>query len=273
MFYLIGLGLGSEEDITVRGLNAVKSCSKIFLEAYTSVLGVNKEALEAYYGKTITLADREFVESGCDGMLDAAKEEDVALLVVGDALCATTHTDLFLRAREMNIRVEVIHNASIMNAVAVCGLQLYRFGQTVSLPLFEENWKPASFYDKIQQNYAADLHTLCLLDIKMKEPNIKILETRGKIVYDPPRFMSVKQAIEQLLYIEEEVKKAGVLSRTETRCVGVARLGQPDQRIVSGTLEELLEVDMGEPLHSLVLVASTHPLEDDMLKFYAAKKE
>ena len=257
------------EDITVRGLNAVKKCSKIFLEAYTSVFGVDKDALESFYGKQITLADREFVESGI-GMLEGAKESDVALLVVGDALCATTHTDLFLRAREMDIEVQVIHNASIMNAIAVCGLQLYRFGQTVSLPLFEENWKPASFYDKVAENYKSNLHTLCLLDIKMKEPNIKMME-RGKIVYDPPRFMSVKQAIEQLLYVEEEVRKVGVLSRSKTRCVGVARLGQPDQRIVSGTLEQLLQVDMGEPLHSLVLVAETHPLEDDMLRFYAVE--
>ncbi len=42
---------------------------------------------------------------------------------------ATTHTDLELRARALGIPVKVIHNASIMNAVGVCGLQLYRFGE------------------------------------------------------------------------------------------------------------------------------------------------
>ena len=42
---------------------------------------------------------------------------------------ATTHTDLELRARRAGIAVRVIHNASIMNAVGVCGLQLYRFGE------------------------------------------------------------------------------------------------------------------------------------------------
>jgi hypothetical protein len=39
---------------------------------------------EALYGKSIILADREFVESGCEDMLQAAVTEDVALLVVGD---------------------------------------------------------------------------------------------------------------------------------------------------------------------------------------------
>ena len=36
--YLIGLGLGSEKDITVRGLEIVKQCAEVYLEAYTSVL-------------------------------------------------------------------------------------------------------------------------------------------------------------------------------------------------------------------------------------------
>lgn len=42
---------------------------------------------------------------------------------------ATTHTDLQLRAHQKKVEVKVIHNASVMNAVGVCGLQLYRFGE------------------------------------------------------------------------------------------------------------------------------------------------
>lgn len=34
---------------------------------------------------------------------------------------------------------------------------------------FTETWRPDSFYDKIASNRRAGLHTLCLLDIKMKE--------------------------------------------------------------------------------------------------------
>lgn len=45
VLYLIGLGLGDETDITVKGLEAVKKCSLIFLEYYTSVLGVDKDKL------------------------------------------------------------------------------------------------------------------------------------------------------------------------------------------------------------------------------------
>lgn len=45
MLYLIGLGLGDAKDITVKGLEAVRRCSRVYLEGYTSVLTVGKEAL------------------------------------------------------------------------------------------------------------------------------------------------------------------------------------------------------------------------------------
>lgn len=38
MLYIIGLGLGDERDITLRGLDAIKKCSKVYIEAYTSLL-------------------------------------------------------------------------------------------------------------------------------------------------------------------------------------------------------------------------------------------
>lgn len=129
--YLIGLGLGDEKDITVRGLEVVRSCDYVFLEHYTAILGsVPLERLEEFYGRPIVLADREMVESQAEMILKNAKEQKVAFLVVGDPFAATTHHDLLLRAAEEGIHVETIHNASIMNAVAQCGLQLYQFGQT-----------------------------------------------------------------------------------------------------------------------------------------------
>ena len=76
---------------------------------------------------------------------------------------ATTHTDLELRARQRGIPVRVVHNASIMNAVGAAGLQLYRYGEAVSIVFFTETWRPDSFYDKIASNRRIGLHTLCLL--------------------------------------------------------------------------------------------------------------
>ena len=81
MLFIVGLGLGDEKDITLNGLEAVKKCGKVYLEMYTSILGVPKERLEELYGREVTVADRQFVEQGIDGMLKEALNDDVAFLV------------------------------------------------------------------------------------------------------------------------------------------------------------------------------------------------
>lgn len=264
---MVGLGLGNEEDITVRGLNIVKNADRVFLEAYTSVLGVEKERLEEFYGKRITVADRDMVEQQVEDLvLVPAKTEKVAFLVVGDPVCATTHTDLWLRARQMGIEVEMIHNASIMGAAGACGLQLYNCGHTVSIPFFEENWRPTSFYPKIKFNRQGGMHTLCLLDIKVKEPDFEAM-MRGKTKYLPPRFMSVNTAAEQLLEAEEKEAQQAY-DGNKTLCVGLARMGQPTQCIRAGTLEELRKYDFGGPLHSMIICGDLHDLEMEVLKEY-----
>jgi len=45
MLYLVGLGLADEKDITVRGLEIVKKAERVYLEAYTAVLLVEKDVL------------------------------------------------------------------------------------------------------------------------------------------------------------------------------------------------------------------------------------
>lgn len=112
-----------------RGLDAIRKCKRVFLEAYTSILLVGTSELEVLYGKKVEIADRDMVESQSDKILEDAATDDVAFCVVGDPFGATTHSDLVLRAHKEGIKVTVIHNASIMNAIAACGLQLYRFGQ------------------------------------------------------------------------------------------------------------------------------------------------
>ena len=276
MLYIVGLGLADEKDITVKGLEAVKSCDLLFLESYTSILpGVKKEVLEEFYGKKIEEADRYLVESECeDKILEQAKTKVVGFLVVGDPFGATTHTDMVVRARQLGIQVEVIHNASIMNAVGISGLQLYQFGITVSLVFFTENWKPDSFYDKIKKNRENGLHTLCLLDIKVKEPTEECLIKPSLKRYMPPRFMTINQAIDELLEIES-IRKEGVYDEN-TMCVGVARVGAKDQKIAYGTMAQLRKVEWGEPLHSLVMCApdkDIHFLEKEHLEFYGVDKQ
>ena len=47
--------------------------------------------------------------------------------------------------------------------ITYSNFQLYNFGETVSIVLWTDNWKPDSFYDRIASNRKLGLHTLCLL--------------------------------------------------------------------------------------------------------------
>ena len=263
VLYVIGLGLGDEKDITVRGLECIKKCSQLYLEYYTSLLGIDSNKLESYYGVPITVADRNMVETEAEKIYQNAFDNNIGFLVVGDPLCATTHIDIILRAKKLGIKVEVIHNASVMCAAASCGLQLYQYGYTISIPLFEGDWKPDSFYDRIKYNMNGGMHTLCLLDIKVKEPDYNAM-MKGKTKFLPPRFMTVNTAINQLLEIES-IRGENVINENSL-AVGMARLGQDSQRIIYGTLSELSKIDFGPPLHCMALCGELHPLQIEILE-------
>lgn len=96
--------------------------------------------------------------------------------------------------------MKVVHNSSILTAVGCCGLQLYSYGEIVSIPYWTDTWRPDSFYEKIASNRQRGLHTLCLLDIKVKEPTLESM-TKKKKEYMPPRFMSANEAASQLIAI------------------------------------------------------------------------
>ncbi|KAK7076780.1 diphthine synthase [Halocaridina rubra] len=277
VFYLIGLGLGDPSDVTVRGLEVIKKCSRVYLEAYTSIISTGKSGLESLYGREVIIADREQVEQGSDDLFAGADTEDVALLVVGDPFGATTHTDLKLRAHQLGMSVEVISNASILNAVGCCGLQLYHFGETVSIPFWQDGWEPDSFCEKINRNLKKKLHTLCLLDIKVKEQSLENL-MKGRKIYEPPRYMRVHQAAQQLLSVVkkrssnpvdcEENEDLGEewLLKEDTQCVAVVRVGTANQHIAFGSLEEMASSDYGDPLHSLIVCGDCHPMEKEALE-------
>jgi len=244
--YMIGIGLWDEKDITVKGLEAIKICSKVFLETYTSKLGVSTEQLEKFYGKKIILASRALVEKSANEVLEPAKKSNVALLVIGDVFSATTHTDLFLRAKEMKIDVVIINNASILNAVGIVGLELYKYGKTTSIPFHNKDIQTP--YDIIKQNKKSKLHTLLLLDIDSEHD----------------KYMTIKEAITYLLRVEEK-RKENVFTQ-DTKCIGAARLGSEKPIIAYATAEQLLKTDFGEPLHSLIVPGELHFVEEEALR-------
>ena len=84
-----------------------------------------------------------------------------------------------------------------------------------------------------------------MLDIKVKEQSIENL-CRGRAIYEPPRYMTVNTAVDQLLEIEEIRKEGGwwfhscksvmftdatTVYNGQSLCVGAARIGQEDEKV------------------------------------------
>jgi len=175
MLYLIGLGINDEDDMPIKAVNILKRCDKIYYENFTSNWKGDIKNLEKLAHKKITSLTREKVES--DFLIKEALREDVALLVPGDPLTATTHIELMMEAKKQDIPVGIIHASSIYTAVAETGLQIYKFGRTTTLPGVQEKFKPTSPIDTIKENRKSGLHTLVLLDINMTAiEGLKVLQ-------------------------------------------------------------------------------------------------
>ncbi len=244
--YLIGIGLNDEKDITVRGLEAVRSCDKVYLEGYSSLLNCSVPDLEKFYGKKIVAADRKLVEQS-DEIISAAEKGNAALLVIGDPWGATTHIDIMMRCRQKKIPFKVINNASIITAIGITGLQIYKFGKTTSVPYPDKNFRPETSYEVISQNRLLGLHTLLLLDIR---PDLK-------------KFMTVSEAIDVLLEIEAAKRKR--VFTLDTFCVGCARIGSENFIIKAGTAGELKKFNFGKQPHCLIVPGELHFVEEEAL--------
>ncbi len=161
MLYIIGLGLG-KRGISDEGLEIAKRCKKIYLENYTVDFPYETKKIEEVVGKKISLADRNFVEGL--KFIDEAKKMDVALLIYGSPLTATTHITILQEAKASGIKCKVIFSASILDAVAETGLQIYKFGKIASMPKFEAD----SFMEIIKDNQKINAHSLILIDIGLE---------------------------------------------------------------------------------------------------------
>lgn len=65
MLYVVGLGLGDERDITLRGLEAVKQCDRVYIEAYTSLLsfGLSSDGLSTLVLFAQSLSKSKFIST------------------------------------------------------------------------------------------------------------------------------------------------------------------------------------------------------------------
>ena len=226
MLYLIGIGLGNEKSISVEGSEIIKKCDKVYLENYTSKINM-KDNFEK--------VGREFVENF--NVLEA-KDKDVAFLIIGDVFSATTHISLFNEAKDNDVDVKVINNASILTAVGITGLILYNFGKVASIPFDNKNVEgPIRI---LNDNQMINTHTLFLLDLNPAEN----------------KYLRIKEGVKYL-------EKRGV----NTKIIACARLGSKDFKIKYGNMEEIKKEDFKEgPYCFIVPSKELHFVEGEALE-------
>jgi diphthine synthase len=247
MLLLIGIGISDEQGMSLAGLDALRGCSKIFAESYTNLQPEGTLArLEKLCGKKITLLDRESVE-GEKEILEAAKHERTALVVSGDPMIATTHVSLLLAAKKKGIKVETHHASSVLSAaIGEAGLQAYKFGKTVTLAYWRENYRPMSAYDVISENLARGLHTLLLLDIDEKLGPMK-----------------PSDAAETLLAMEKEGKKK--IFAPHTKLVLLKGMGWKSPTRAYCAISDMPKYDAADGPAVLIVPAKLHFLEEESL--------
>jgi diphthine synthase len=178
---------------------------------------------------------REDVEG--DKLVKEAGKEDIALLVYGSPLFATTHTSLIMDAKKEGIETRIIYNASIFDAAAETGLQLYKFGKITSMPAWKKNFTPDSFLDIVKENLSIKAHSLILTDIGL----------------------SLKDALSQL---ETSMKNKKMKLEKIIVC---SQMGTENKKIFYDSLDNLKKVEVKMPF-CLILLSEMHFLEKDMLE-------
>ena len=247
MLWLVGLGIYGYKGLSKKALEVLNNINTIYVEKYTSPMpDPDIDALKGALNKEIKIVPRWFVEDGRE-ILEAAKSSDVALVVYGDPLIATTHIELRVRAEKNGIKSRVLHaSSSITSIMGECGLHMYKIGRIITL--VSEAQAIASIYYTIYSNLIAGNHTLILLEYN-QEKNF---------------FLKPKDAFNMLLDCEKD-QKHDVISE-DTFAIVASRIGSDDQKITSGRISSLLQYDFGVPPHSIIITGSLHFTEIDALK-------
>jgi len=254
---LVGLGVGDERDLGTRALEALGRADRVLAESYTSLWPPGtRERLSALLGKEVQSVSRAELESERVVLEPLQQGLTVALVVGGEPLAATTHLSLRLAVERAGHAWRLYHHSSILTAAAsLVGLSHYKFGRTVSLPLFSERIRPDSSYDGILSNDRSGLHTLVLLDLDA----------------EADRYLTAREAV-GLLAQMEEARHGGVLTPGR-RVAVVARVGREDPWVRVGAWERVASWDPGSPPHSLVLPArELHFLEEEALELWQRRE-
>lgn len=272
---LVGMGPGKVGSMTAEALAIAKQADIRKYEAYTALWSQQDLAeLEGQIGE-IEKVMRPAVENPQE-ILDLARENLVALLVVGDPLQATTHVDLQLQAIEAGVECRVYHGISITTLVTgALGLSNYKFGRQTTLTYPYGGWVATSPLETWAVNDYQGMHTLGLLDLdptgagtgnqRPMQPEDAVeslrlmFEKLQDAVYDMPQDTVLEQ-------MKLEACKAFLDVPLMDRVVILASdMGCDVQRIQTTTVGELASKQGGR-LNCLVFPANMSDVEEAAIK-------
>ena len=240
MLRLIGIGL-DWKDLSLKALEALHKCDEVYMENYTSLSNYTTLQLEKLIGKKIIVLDRKKTEEDVPFLKNAHLKE-VAVLIHGDPLSATTHFEILAEAAKRKVETAVIHAPSVFTAVAETGLSLYKFGKVASLPLPIKNLSyPTSPFEVLKENLSINAHTLFLLEADIENK----------------KYLTISEAIDLLLTAKAVDEN--------TLLVGCARLGTTDAIIKAGNAGELARLDWGNAPFCLIVPAKLNHKEEEYL--------
>ena len=247
---LLLAGLGLDIDLPAKAVALVKKAKSVFLENYTNLISKKDIAALKKLFPGMKVLGREEVEDE-KIILDALKLGDVALLVSGDPLIATTHHSLVLSAKKASHTLKIIHSSSIISAaISESMLQTYKFGKIVTIPFQKENFNPTSPYGNMKFNLENGLHTFILLDI----------DICGKGAMAPD------EALEILEHWEKKLNKKIITQKT--KLLILSSIGKENSKVAYGEVGQLKKMKFSNPPHCLILPAKLHFIEEELLEFY-----
>ena len=250
MLCLVGAGIYDTVEMS-NSIKVLNSCNRIYLERFTSPISDNfisilKSTLGP--GKKIEIVKRWFVEDGRQ-ILDESKTLNVGLVSYGDPTIATTFTELRIRAMKNNIEVKVVHAASgITSLVGECGLQVYKIGKLVTM--MEEKQSAISVYSTIFGNLNLNCHTIILTEYRQDEDGSEF-------------FLKPNYVMSKLLEIEKDITYEIVSE--DSFLIVVSRIGTDYQKIVSGKIKSLIDLEYGRGQHSIIFPAKFHFTEEEAI--------
>lgn len=233
-FFIIGLGIGNPNSLSIASLKILRYVDEVYFEIYTNFTESNLQEYETFLNRKLTPIYRSSLENDSkEFLMSQLNKKTSALVVSGDPFIATTHYMLFVEAVQIGLDVSIYNNVSIYSLVpSILGLSAYKFGKTATIA-FQERIISQTPYNVLNENKNINAHTLLFLDIDLEQD----------------KFLSINEAINQLLEAEEELNEK--IISLKTKAIALCKVGQStESKIIYATLKRILEIswnDLGPP--------------------------